>query len=145
MSRQEAAEQYAKALRQGRKTYKECTQRGKSPYPQTLDSILTPAGTAGQLELGLIDVPAELITGTRTDGRQNAFAADFMPLMDVGTEFAAKWIALCAAHLSDEGIREPVRCFEYLGRFYVQEGMCRRATSASACSRATTRRRSPRM
>ena len=122
MSRQEAAEQYAKALRQGRKTYKECTQRGKSPYPQTLDSILTPAGTAGQLELGLIDVPAELITGTRTDGRQNAFAADFMPLMDVGTEFAAKWIALCAAHLSDEGIREPIRCFEYLGRFYVQEG-----------------------
>ena len=122
MSRQEAAEQYAKALKQGRKTQKECTLRGKSPYPQVLDDILTPAMTSGQLELGLIDVPAEHIIGTKTDGRQNAFAADFMPLMDVGTEFAAKWIGLCAAHLGDEGIREPIRCYEYLGRFYVQEG-----------------------
>ena len=33
-----------------------------------------------------------------------------------------KWINLCQAHLSDEGINEPIRCFEYLGRFYVQEG-----------------------
>ncbi|MBQ8390295.1 MAG: BMP family ABC transporter substrate-binding protein, partial [Oscillibacter sp.] len=36
--------------------------------------------------------------------------------------FAMKWIDLCAAHLGDEGIRDPIRCYEYLGRFYVQEG-----------------------
>ena len=31
-------------------------------------------------------------------------------------------MALCAAHLGDEGIRDPIRCYEYMGRFYVQEG-----------------------
>ena len=122
MSRQEAAEQYSKALKQGRKTQKERTLRGLNPFPQVLDDILNPGTSAGQVELGLIDIPAEYVIGTKTGGRQNAFAADFMPLMDPETEFAVKWINLCAAHLSDEGIREPIRCFEYLGRFYVQEG-----------------------
>ena len=45
-----------------------------------------------------------------------------MPLLSADSEFAAKWTELCAAHLSDEGIRDPVRCYEYMGRFYVQEG-----------------------
>ena len=42
--------------------------------------------------------------------------------MPEDTEFAAKWAGLCAAHLSDEGIRDPIKCYEYLGNFYVQEG-----------------------
>lgn len=58
-----------------------------------------------------------------TAGRQTAFAANFMPLLDLGTEFASKWISLCEAHLGDTGIRcDPIRCFEYMGQFYVQEG-----------------------
>ncbi len=44
-----------------------------------------------------------------------------MPLLDLKTEFGAKWTNLCIAHM-EEGIRDPVRCFEYMGRFYVQEG-----------------------
>lgn len=122
MSRQEAVEQYAKALRQGRKTQKACLAHGETPYPCVLDDILKDSETAGRVELGLLDVPAALVVGTKTEGRQNAFAADFMPLMEPGTEFAVKWVNLCTAHLEDDGIREPVRCFEYLGRFYVQEG-----------------------
>lgn len=44
-----------------------------------------------------------------------------MPLLAANTEFAAKWVELCMAHLG-EGIRDPIRCYEYMGRFYVQEG-----------------------
>ena len=122
MSRQEAAAQYQEALKRGRKTYKERILRGQYPYPQVLDEILDDAMTAGQVDMGLLEIPAKRIVGTKTQGRRDAFAADFMPLMSADSEFAAKWINLCAAHLSDEGIREPIRCFEYLGRFYVQEG-----------------------
>ena len=57
-----------------------------------------------------------------TAGRQAAFAANFMPLLDLGTEFASKWVALCEAHLGDTGITDPIRCFEYMGCFYEQEG-----------------------
>ena len=31
-------------------------------------------------------------------------------------------MALCQAHQGDEGIRDPIICYEYLGNFYVQEG-----------------------
>ena len=122
LSRQEAGTQYQEALKQGRKTYKERILHGQYPYPQVLDEILDDTMTAGQVDMGLLEIPAVRVVGTKTQGRRDAFAADFMPLMAPDSEFAGKWINLCAAHLSDEGIREPVRCFEYLGRFYVQEG-----------------------
>ena len=122
MSRQEAAEQYGKALRAGRKCQKECVHRGRYPYPQVLDEILVGAPMAGQVELGGVEIPMEQIAGTKTAGRRSAFAANFMPLMEPDTEFADKWISLCQAHLGDEGIRDPIRCYEYLGWFYVQEG-----------------------
>ncbi|MBE7004852.1 MAG: BMP family ABC transporter substrate-binding protein, partial [Ruminococcaceae bacterium] len=121
MIRQEAMDHYQEALKAGRRTYKECVLYGDYPYPQVLDEILDDALNAGQVDLGVLEIPSERVVGTKSRGRSNAFAADFMPLLDKDTEFAAKWIALCEAHLSDEGIRDAVYCFEYLGRFYVQE------------------------
>ena len=44
-----------------------------------------------------------------------------MPLLEHSSEFAEKWKTLCAAHL-EEGIREPVKLYEYRNRFYVEEG-----------------------
>ena len=76
----------------------------------------------GRVDMGVIEVPTEQVVGTKSAGRRSAFASDFMPLLDMDTEFAQKWMALCAAHLGDEGIRDPIRCYEYMGRFYVQEG-----------------------
>ena len=122
MNRQEAAEQYNKALKLGQKNYKERVIQGAYPYPQVLDEVLDEAMVAGRVDMGIIEIPTEQIIGTKTAGRRSAFASNFMPLLDVNSEFAAKWMDLCAAHLGDEGIREPIRCFEYLGRFYVQEG-----------------------
>ena len=122
MSRQEAAEQYAIALKAGQKCRKECLIQGKYPYPQVLDEIFDESMAAGRVELGTINIPTEHIVGTKTGGRQNAFAANFLPLLGEGTEFAHKWISLCETNLSDEGIRDPIRCCEYMGRVYVQEG-----------------------
>ena len=119
---QEAAEWYAKALKLGQKDHRECVHKGRYPYPQVLDEILDDSMIAGRVDLGVIEIPTEKIVGTKTSGRKNAFSANFMPLLPEDTEFALKWIDLCVAHLSDEGIRDPIRCYEYLGRFYVQEG-----------------------
>ena len=122
MSQAQASEQYVEAYRAGQKNYKECVLEGRYPYLQILDEILNESMIAGRIDLGVIDVPSDQIVGTKSDGRRTVFAANFMPLLSPDSEFAAKWISLCAAHLSDEGIRDPVRCFEYMGRFYVQEG-----------------------
>jgi len=122
MSRQEAIEQYQKALKQGQKCHRNDVLRGKYPYPQVLDEILEGHMTAGRVDMGRVEIPVEQIVGTVTRGRKSTFASDFMPLLPVESEFAKKWINLCADHLGDEGIRDPIQCVEYMGRFYVQEG-----------------------
>ena len=122
MSRLEAIDQYSRALKAGQKYYKTCVNSGKYPYPQALDEIFDESMAVGRIDLGTIDIPMDQIVGTKTKGRISSFAGNFMPLLEPETEFADKWIGLCAASLSDEGIRDPIRCFEYMGRFYIQEG-----------------------
>lgn len=117
---------YQEAHKLALKEYKRAVSAGESPYPAVLDDMLksmqissgqTAAGQAGKLE----QIPLLLVTGTKQKGRMNAFARNFMPLLDSDSEFAAKWKDLCDAHLA-EGIREPVKLYEYRNRFYVQEG-----------------------
>ena len=121
MYRQEAREEYTQALRLGQREQKALLAAGKNPYPEVLDEILGDLQTESVWDVGLVEIPVELIVGIRSAGRTNAFTAGFRPLLSLDTEFASKWISLCAAHLS-EGIREPVVCYEYLGKFYIQEG-----------------------
>ena len=121
MNRADAVEQYMAALNAGRKYYRNCMIKGQYPYPQVLEKLLENQETAGQVNLGMVDIPTDRIVGTWVEGRKSAFAGNMMPLLDPETEFGDKWINLCLSHLT-EGIRDPITCIEYLGKFYVQEG-----------------------
>ena len=121
-ARVEAAEHYQKALKAGKKAQKQRIHQGRYPYLEILDEILRGYPTAGQEELGIIEIPADRIVGTKTRGRADAFAANFMPLISEKSEFSQKWQNLCQYHLGESGIRDPIFCYEFLGRFYVQEG-----------------------
>lgn len=118
----ESKEHYQQALKAAHKEQRQQVQRGSYPYLQILDEILPSYLTAGEMNLGLIDIPMDKIVGTKTKGRTHAFASNFMPLLAEDSEFGLKWRNLCNAHLSDAGIRDPIMCYEFLGRFYVQEG-----------------------
>lgn len=120
MPKSEATECYAHALRQGQREYRERSAQGANPFPTILDEILPCTSTTQYI--GYAEVPADRIVGVKTAGRTSAFSAGFLPLLRPDSEFAQKWIALCRDHLGDEGIRDPILCFEYLGNFYVQEG-----------------------
>ena len=122
MSRAEAVEAFRAAHKKAVKTYHEDMEHGRWPYPQVLDDILEGKNVAGRIELGVMNIPTDRVVGTVSAGRRSVFSRDFMPLAESNTEFGAKWISLCEAHLSDEGIRDPIRCYEYFGDFYVQEG-----------------------
>ncbi len=122
MSRLAANNQYSYALKLGQKYYRECVIRGKYPYQQTLNDVFNDNLAAAKVKIGLVDIPMEQIVGTTTSGRGNAFAGNFMPLLHESTEFAAKWISLCEAHLGSRGVSDPIVCYEYMGRFYVTEG-----------------------
>ena len=114
-------EDYKSALRAGQRAYRACVARGQSPYLAVLDDILVNVNIVAQEPLGLVEIPAESIVGTKTSGRHTAFAPNFMPLLEPDTEFAGKWSNLCDAHL-EEGIHTPIIAYEFLNKFYVQEG-----------------------
>ena len=118
---QEILNQYVQSMKAGQKYVKAAQGRGENPYPLVLDTLLENVKIVRQEKLGLLDIPTELIVGTKTVGRMNALAGNFMPLLAENTEFASKWMLLCEAHL-EEGIRDPVQCYEYLGKFYIEEG-----------------------
>ncbi|MBQ9263171.1 MAG: BMP family ABC transporter substrate-binding protein [Clostridia bacterium] len=122
MSRTEAIAQFNQALKLGKKYYNSCVSQGLYPFPQVLEDILENQSTAGNINLGLIDIPMDRIVGTYASGRKMAFAGNFMPLLEMNTEFGHKWIDLCVAHLDESGITDPIQAYEYLGQFYVQEG-----------------------
>jgi len=112
---------YRDALKLGQREYRACVAAGEDPGLPVLDDLVASRPTAMGLDLGLVSIPAEKIVGTKTRGRTSAFARNFMPLLPENSEFAQKWERLCQSHLQ-EGIRDPIKVYEYLNRYYVQEG-----------------------
>lgn len=121
MTNIEAYEEYNKARKAAMKQYRSSVLTGSSPYPPVLDEILSNTSTVGEQDLGVVEVPLELMVGTKTSSRKTAFTKDFLPLLPEKSEFSAKWSQLYVAHM-EEGIREPVKAYEFMNRFYVQEG-----------------------
>ncbi|MDO4311525.1 MAG: BMP family ABC transporter substrate-binding protein [Eubacteriales bacterium] len=114
-------EDYIKAHRLAKKDYQAKSMRGELPTLPVLDDILPPRGQYREVPLGLVKIPVAQIVGTKNAGRSNAFSSNFMPLLKDGTEFAGKWASLSTSHIQ-EGIREPIKAYEYMNRFYVEEG-----------------------
>ena len=121
MQMQEAYNEYLAALKLGQKEYRAAVQAQLDPFPEVLDQLLAGQTALSTQDLGIVDIPADRIIGIRSAGRTAAFTKNFLPVLDADTEFANKWMALYLSHM-DEGIRDPIVCYEYLGNFYVQEG-----------------------
>lgn len=116
-----AYEDYIKAQKLALKAFKEKTSHGEYPYLPVLDEILSYTDTEGEVNLGVVSIPLHQVVGTSTAGRTQAFASNFMPLLDYGSEFSAKWSNLVDAQIS-EGIRDAIKVYEYMGKYYVIEG-----------------------
>lgn len=114
-------EDYSKAFKLGKKDYQSRMLRGVKPTLVVLDDIMPEKGSYSESNLGTVQIPVEQIAGTKTVGRSSSFAGNFMPILRETTEFAAKWAELSTSHV-EEGIREPIKAYEYMNKFYVEEG-----------------------
>ena len=112
---------YREALKKGQKEKKNRINEGLDPYLPALDDMISSDKILTEVNLGVMQVPTEWIVGTKTASRANAFAANFMPLLEENSEFGVKWESLCQSHV-EEGIHDSVKAYEYRNRYYVQEG-----------------------
>ena len=112
---------YINARKSALKEYSSYISQGRNGYLPFLDGILKNIDIVSEVDLGIVDIPLKKVRGTYTYLRSVSFARNFMPLMDLDTEFAIKW-----QHVYDiqtrAGLNAPVKVFEYLNWFYVIEG-----------------------
>ena len=113
--------EYRSALKLGRHQFNSDLEKGVYPYLQVLEEITQNVKIISEVPLGLCTIPLDQVVGTNDHGRSTAFARNFMPLLKEDTEFAFKWASLAEAH-EVEGIRDPIKCYEFMNRFYVVEG-----------------------
>ncbi len=113
--------EYAKAYKLGKKDYQARLMQGQQPTLKVLEDILPYNQHYAEIPLGMVQIPIERIVGTKTGGRSNAFAGNFMPIFSEKSEFAIKWSSLSDSHVA-EGIRDPIKAYEYMNEFYVEEG-----------------------
>ena len=114
-------DEYLEARKLGERSYRETLGKGGYPYLPALQELLSHVTIVSELNLGTMEIPADLIAGTYTAGRRSAFAPNFMPLLSRYSEFAGKWQRVCEYHLT-KGIHDPIQAYEYMNRFYVMEG-----------------------
>ena len=114
-------ENYKEAKKLGDDAVKKAEKEGLDPYLPVLDAVEGGSGFRGEESLGLQELPIEMITGNKEKSRNNAFANNFMPLLEADTEFAFKWIQLHDSVIRD-GMRDAIKVYEYKNRYYVQEG-----------------------
>lgn len=109
-----AQEEYEKAYRKGKREVLPCL---------VLDDILKDKQIQApkEMSLGLVQIPVEQLVGTKTSGRSSAFSKSFYPLIASPSEFSSKWISLYMSHL-DEGIRDPIKAYEFMNQYFVVEG-----------------------
>ncbi len=120
---------YIAARKQGIREMRQAAAEKRSPYPAVLDDIIKGEGKLAEVSIGLLEIPISMIDGTKTEGRTSAFSCGFMPILQSDTEFARKWADLYDSQL-EEGIRDPIKAYEYMTRFYVEEGNKRVSVSS---------------
>ena len=116
-----STEDYLQAQKKGLRLTHALQSRGEDPTLPVLSEIVPELNRLTQVPLGLIQISLDQIEGTATRGRTTAFARNFMPLLDVDSEFALKW-SILYDDVVENGLRDPVLAYEYYNRFYIIEG-----------------------
>ena len=112
---------YSKARREGLRVYQSAIQSNTDPYLPVLEEKVPALSTLSHLSLGIMTIPLDRVIGSVSRGRSYAFADGFLPILESGSEFAAKWETLCES-VETSGLRQPITALEYMGYYYVTEG-----------------------
>jgi basic membrane protein A and related proteins len=118
---QNVRDAYDNARKKAKFRYTANISKGWTGILPSLNGIVKNTDIISEISLGLVEVPLKKIIGTYSHSRSTSFADNFMPLPTRGSEFSSKWCTLYKAHL-EEGIRDPIRVYEYLNWYYVIEG-----------------------
>lgn len=81
-----SVQDYMSALKLGKKEYHACVNKGKYPYLPVMENMMEEKSIDSEVSLGIDQIPLRLVVGTCTAGRTNAFADNWMPILEWAVE-----------------------------------------------------------
>ena len=122
----EIKEQYQKAYAFATRDQQKGKKLGVPAGPVVLEKILDESMTSDKLDMGILDVPTNMIAGSARSAESAAlYTKELFPLSHPNSAFAEQWRRLYADLANEEKFHEEIKCVEYLGKFYVIDGMKR--------------------
>ena len=77
-----SVQDYMSASKIGKRAYHACVNKGRYPYLPVLENIVDESDIEAEVSLGIDQIPLRLVVGTCNAGRTNAFADNFMPILN---------------------------------------------------------------
>lgn len=122
----EIHEQYQKAYAMGLKNLDDKKKRRLALYPASLSAFLDEKMVSYRMELGILEIPTNLIVGISEETEDALlYTKEFLPISAPNTVFADIWRTLYKAIQTEEAFSDEIFCYEYLGKFYVCDGLKR--------------------
>lgn len=130
-------EQYQKAYALANRNLQRDKKLGLSRTPVVLEDILDKSMIANKIDLGITDIPTNLITGIAHQSQAlTLYTRAFLPTSDPDSDYAEHWIGLYHEFVNQGSFCKEIKCVEYLGKFYVIDGLKR--VSVARCMESCT-------
>ena len=124
--KREVHELYQQAYAKAASIIERAKKNGMPVCPVDLNSLIENRMISYRLDLGIMEIPTSLIVGVAETSEKSAlYTKELLPVSAPKSEFADQWRDICLHYSSGEGLPGFVHCYEYLGKFYVVDGMKR--------------------
>ena len=127
---------YQQAYAQGLKSLDDKKKRRLPVCPAALNTLLDEKMVSYQMEIGRMEIPANLIVGVSCDTEDSKlYTKEFLPISAPNTSYADSWRVLYKQYGMNQSFDDAISCFEYLGKFYVRDGLKRVSVAKFAGSK----------
>lgn len=122
----EIHEQYQKAYAQATMNQQNNKKRGMPVCPVVLDYMINERMISYRLDLGILMIPTSQIVGVSEEQEETLlYTKEFLPVSDPNSAYAAQWRLVYSDFVRSCGLCDEIHCLEYLGKFYVSDGLKR--------------------
>lgn len=95
-------------------------------YPVALNTMMEDRMVSYRQDLGTMDIPTNLIVGVAdTTDNSMLYTKEFHPISIPQSDFADHWRDIFYQYSKKHDIAGQIQCYEYLGKFYVVDGLIR--------------------